>query len=162
MSLSGNVGYSQVKREAGGTDSSILSATTLMYRFARASLTLGVDSGFSETFAEGQNSGVVETRGVTGTLSYLFTPFITATTGGFYRQNAPTGAKTGGGPRDENTWGATVSVAIKLSRWLTMLLDYSHTEASKQAILQSTPQSTPQDGGAFTENRARISLNASF
>jgi len=39
-----------------------------------------------------------------------------------------------------------------------MLLDYSHTEASRQAILQSTPQ----DGGAFTENRARISLNASF
>ncbi|PYM34030.1 MAG: hypothetical protein DME15_09740 [Candidatus Rokuibacteriota bacterium] len=70
LSLTGNVGYSQVKREAGGTDSSILTATTLIYRFARASLTLGVDTGFSETFAEGQNLGVVETRGVTGTLSY--------------------------------------------------------------------------------------------
>ena len=56
----------------------------------------------------------------------------------------------------------SVTVAIKLSRWLTMLLDYSHIEASRQAILESTLQSTPQDGGAFTENRARISLNASF
>ena len=162
LSLTANVGYSQVKREAGGTDSSILTATTLIYRFARASLTLGVDTGFSETFAEGQNFGVVETRGVTGTLSYEFTPFITATTGGFYRENAPTGTSTRtttpGGARDENSWGASATVAIKLSRWLSMLLDYSHTEASRQAILQSTPQ----DGGAFTENRARISLNASF
>ena len=166
LSLTGNVGYSQVKRDAGGTDSSILTATTLIYRLARVSLTLGVDTGFSETFAEGQNFGVVETRGVTGTLSYEFTPFITATTGGFYRENAPTGTSTRtttqGGARDENSWGASVTVAIKLSRWLTMLLDYSHTEASRQAILQSTLQSTPQDGGAFTENRARISLNASF
>jgi hypothetical protein len=161
LSLSGSVGYSQVKRqEAGGTDSSILSATTLMYRFARASLTLGVDSGFSETFAEGQNLGLVETRGVTGTLSYQFTPFISATTGGFYRANAPTGTRTttGGGARDENIWGASATVAIKLSRWLTMLLDYSYTEASRQAILEPGLQ----DGGPFTENRARISLNAAF
>jgi hypothetical protein len=162
LSLTGSLGYSQAKREAGGTDTSILSATTLAYRFARAVLALGVDSGFSETFAEGQNLGVVETRGITGTLSYPFTPFITATTAGFYRQNTPTGTTTLGGARDEDTWGASLSVAIKLSRWLTMLLDYSHTEASRQAILQSTLPSTPQDGGAFTENRARISLNASF
>ena len=166
LSLTGNVGYSQVKRDAGGTDSSILTATTLIYRLARVSLTLGVDTGFSETFAEGQNFGVVETRGVTGTLSYEFTPFITATTGGFYRENAPTGTSTRtttpGGARDENSWGASATVAIKLSRWLSMLLDYSHTEASRQAILQSTLQSTLQEGGAFTENRARISLNASF
>jgi len=162
LSLTGNVGYSQAKRETGGADTSILSATTLVYRFARAVLTLGVDSGFSETFAEGQNFGVVETRGVTGTLSYPFTPFITATTGGYYRQNTPTGTTTRGSARDQNTWGTSVSVAIRLTRWLTMLLDYSHTDASRQAILQSTLQSTPQDGGGFTENRARLSLSASF
>ena len=99
---------------------------------------------------------------MTGTLSYQFRPFITATTGGFYRENAPTGTTTRGGSQEEKTWGASATVTIKLSRWLTMLLDYSHTEASGQAILQSTLQSTPQDGGAFTENRARITLNASF
>ena len=158
LSLTGSVGYSQVRLEAG-TDSGILTAATLVYRFARAVLTLGFDSGFSETFAEGQNFGVVKTRGVTATLSYPFTPFITGTTRGFYRQNETTGT-TRGGARDEDAWGASASVAIKLSRWLTMLLDYSHIEASRSAISESAP--APQNAGGFTENRARISLSASF
>jgi hypothetical protein len=146
-SLNGSIGYSQVDRDSG-PNSSITTQTNLTYRFARATASIGIEQGFSETFASGENFGVVETRGFTGALTYPFTPFTTGTVSGFYRENTSTGA--GGGARaDETTWGGSATLSIQLLRWLTMSLGYDHRETTSKT-------------GDFTENHGRISLNASF
>ena len=150
-SLTASVGYSRLDPEVGADSYSPTSSTTLTYQFARAILTLAGDVGFSETFATGQNSGVVETRGVRGSLSYPFTPFIGGSAVAFYRQNEFTGIAGGAPGRTDDTWGASISFSIELLRWLTLGLEYGYTEAT----------SSVPDGG-YTENRAKASLTAVF
>ncbi|MFZ1058218.1 MAG: hypothetical protein WAP47_03385 [Candidatus Rokuibacteriota bacterium] len=149
-SLSASIGFSRLESDHGGDTSSITTMTSFSYRFARATATLSVDQGFSETFAEGENFGVVETRGVRGSLSYPFTPFISGNTSVFYRENEFTGIGGGQADRTEDTWGGSVSFSIQLLRWLNLGLDYTRTEG------------TSSRRGDFTENRARASLNAGF
>jgi uncharacterized protein (PEP-CTERM system associated) len=110
-----------------------------------------VDAGFSETFQTGQNFGVVETRGVHGSLSYPLTPFVLGTVSGFYRENRfPAGASSGP-PRTEDTWGGEASVSVALREWLTLVLQYGYTKATS-----SLPD---QD---YTENRASVAPTATF
>ncbi len=151
-SLTGSVGFSRLNSDSGGETSSVTTVTSFTsYHFAPATATLSVDQGFSETFSQGQSFGVVETRGVRGSLSYPLTPFIGGTASTFYRQNEFTGVGGSGPGQTEDTWGGTVSFSVQLLRWLGLGLEYGHTEATSATR-----------GGGFIENRARVSLNASF
>lgn len=171
-SLTGSVGFSRLTSDRGPDSSSVTTVTTFTsYHFAPATLTLSGDQGFSQTFAtpqnlnlaqgalpafaQSQNLGVVKTRGLTGSISYPLTPFIGGSVSGFFRENEFTGI--GGGPanRTEDTWGGSTSFSIQLLRWLSMGLEYAYTEATASPRLGNTSNN-------FTENRARLSLNASF
>jgi hypothetical protein len=154
LSLNGSLGYSQVIGESGERSSSIFTASSLTYQFARATASIGVDSGFSETYAEGENFGLVQTRGITGSLSYPFTSAIFGTVSAYYRQN-----ESAGGGSSQNTWGGAASLSIQLARWLGLLIDYSHTETSSP---DRRVGSGAGRGGEQIENRARISLSAFF
>jgi hypothetical protein len=149
-SLAANVGYSLLRRDGGGDENLITTASTFTYFFARATATLSVDQGFSETFAETENRGVVQTRGVVGTLIYPVTPFITGTLSAYFRQNDL--STTSGGTEDNK--GASIALSIQLLRWLRMGLEYAYTDrsSSRQTAISSD----------FTENRARVSLLADF
>ena len=156
LSLAGSVGYSQTGGQGSGSNnSSITTTSSITYRFGYALASLSVDSGFSETFAQGENFGVVETRGVTGTLSYQFTPFLGTTLSGYYRQNTT----TGGGSGDQNTWGASARLEARLTRWLGMSLDYTHTDASDSG---GSSAFAVRGGNGYVENRVRLSLQAFF
>jgi hypothetical protein len=125
--------------------------TAFSYKFAQATASLSAQQGFSETFAEGENFGIVETRGIRGSLSYPFTPFISGNASAFYQQSEATGI--GGGQPDQTRGilGGALSFSIRLLQWLNMGLDASHTEGTSSTR-----------GGSFIENRARVSLNATY
>ena len=150
LALAGSVGYSRVLRKSGNDSGTFNGTASATYRFARAVATLSLESGFSETFAQGQDFGLVQTRGVTGTFSYPFTSAITGTVSAYYRENDGTGV--GNSNSDStNNWGTSLTLDVRLTRWLGLFLDYTHTDAS--------------GGGGFdgyVENRARLALRASF
>lgn len=150
-SLSGSLGYSRLTSDSGAEDSSFLTATTLSYRFARGTATVSVDQGFSETFVQGENFGVVKTRGVAAGVTYALTPAIGAGAAAFYRHNDFSGIGGGEAGRVDDTWGASLGFTVQLLRWLKLVVDGAYTRQD----------SSSADGG-FTERRARLSLQASF
>ena len=145
-----NVGYSRIIADDGRTADSFTTSTSLTYLFARAVASIVLDKGFSETFALGQDFGVVETQGVTLTLTYPFTPLIFGSGSVYYRDNKDT--QIGGGRSDFNTdsYGGQVSVSYRLLSWLTLLLEYAYSH-EKTA-----------DRSKVIENRGRASLTAGF
>jgi len=157
LSMAGSIGYSMVEPTRGGSTSSVTSTTSISYRFARAYATLSLDSGFSETYAQGQNFGVVETRGVVLSLSYPVTPTFGTSISSFYRTNSGAGQS-----EDEQTWGVNALGTIRLTRWLTLLLEYSHREGSGGTLASVTGTTSTSGGSGFSENRGRISLSAAF
>jgi hypothetical protein len=155
-SANGSVGVSRLAADRADDRVLLSTAVGLTYQFARATASLGFDRGFSETFAQGQNFGVVETQGVTASLTYPVTPALVGTLSGFYRENDFTGVGVEGrvpGTKEE-VWGAAFAVSVRLLSWLGLEGEYRHQERSGAG---SAP-----GGGGFRENRARISLFASF
>lgn len=149
-SLSGSLGYSELDPDNRSGTGGFSTQSTFTYFFARATASLSVDQGFSETFTGGQDFGVVQTRGVTGTLTYPFTPAISGGTTAFWRENTFEGTSDLPRNRTEDTWGGSASLSVRLLRWLTLGLDYRYTETTSSLR------------GDFSENRARASLTAAF
>jgi uncharacterized protein (PEP-CTERM system associated) len=154
LGISGSLGYARSSSESGTSDASITSTTVVNYRFARATASIAIDSGFAETFAEGENSGLVQTRGVVASLSYPITPALSGSISAFYRDNTGVGSSSG----TTNTIGATASATFRLTNWLNFGLDLAHTEVGSS----KTPPASNVGSGDYTENRARISLNAAL
>lgn len=150
-SLFANVGYSELESDREESRSSVTTQSTLAYVFARGTIDLSVHQGFSETFVLGEDFGVVETRGVSAGIGYRITPFVFGSGRAFYRENTFTGV--GGRDLDgsEDVWGGSVGLSVQLRSWLSMTLDYRHTQVS------SGPR-----GEAFSENRVRLSLTAGY
>lgn len=148
-SLNGSLGVSGVTGAGGAQSSSVSSLSTFAYRFARATATLSWDQGFSETFLEGEDFGLVETRGVSASLSYPLSPAASGTVSGFYRQNEVPGR--GGQPdRSDDNTGVSFTVSVRLRPWLTLRFDVAHT------------RQTSSVGGGFTETRALGEVAAGF
>jgi hypothetical protein len=150
-SMQGSLGYSWLVPDTGQSHGLITSATTFTFEFARATATLGIDQGFSETFAAGEDFGVVETRGIHAALNYAFTPALSGRASAFLRENDFTGV-AGEERGTERTWGGELSFAARLRRWLMFHLNYNYTDAT---------QSSSGRGG-YTENRVRAALDATF
>lgn len=156
-SIAASVGYSELDgRGKFPDDSSVTGGLSLTVRLAEATLTLSGDAGFSETFATGENFGVVRTRGVRGSVSYPLTPFVAASASGFYRRNDFTQVAVSGEERtktgqSEDAWGGSVTLSLRLLRWLTLALEYTYTEADS-----AVPERE------YVENRARAALTAAF
>jgi hypothetical protein len=155
-SVTGNVGLSVLSGR--GTRSIVSGSIGLLYRLARGTFGLLLERGFSETFAEGENFGIVETQGVTATLSYAVTPLVTCTGQVFYRQNEPTRFSGDSGGEKENVWGGTAAVAYQVRPWLVIGIDYGYSNAD----FSGTPAGGGRSRGDVIENRVRISLSAVF
>jgi hypothetical protein len=173
LKLSSQIGVSGLQGSGSQTVGPNLSTrTSLTYSVARVVASFLAEKGFSETFAEGQNFGVVETEGVTGSLSYDFTPSITGVATGFYRQNktatigdAQQAQATGQalGAQETKSWGGTVSFTWKVTRVLGIELGYTYTkqEGSDEGRTSQTP-GTDLIQNSYTENRIRAAVNVSF
>ena len=150
--VNASIGYSYFDPDRGKTHSTPTTSTTISYQLARATLTLAVDAGYSETYQTGQNFGVIPTWGVRGSVSYPLTSLITGSIAGFYRQNRfILGMSTGELPHTEDVWGGTVSVSIPLRQRFSLVLQYGYTSWTSTLPNQD-----------YTENRASASLAATF
>ena len=153
ISLEGSIGIAQLMPSSGDPLLTWTSDTSLAYYFGPAVLRLTIERGFSETFGDGQNFGVVETSGVAAWFSYDFTPRVSANASGRYRENVFTGIGGGVTRPDENTLGFAVGLTYEIASWLNSSLDYSYT------VTESAQRG---GGGGYTENRVRAALNAVF
>jgi len=160
LGLNGLITDSGQSRAPGFT-----SATSVSYQFARAVLSLTVNRGFSETFAEGENQGVVETDSVTASLSYPFTPLLFGRATAFYRSNTATSTvDASGGRRDGGTenWGGTLALSLQLLRNVSFGLDYSFLRQEGAGIGRVSSGTTQPADTGYTENRIRASVGVSF
>jgi hypothetical protein len=170
LKLSSILGVSGISTDSGASVGPNLSTkSTLTYQFARAVVSLAVDKGFSETFAEGENFGVVETEGVAGSLLYPFTPFLTGTVTGTYRRNKPTGiGDTSLGNQQTENWGGTLSFSWRLRPGLLLELSYTYTRQvgsdsnNRQSITGTTGNGSIGIDNSYTENRIKAAVNLSF
>jgi hypothetical protein len=160
--LKSSVGATGVNVDSSESLGPLLStATTLTYWFGRAEATLAVDRGYSETFTGGENFGLVETEGITASLTYPFTPVLSGTALGFFRHND---FKDIDGDREDGeeteNWGGTVSLTLQLLRKILVELSYDYVK--HEAFGGRSGTSGPGSGSSYTENRVRASLRLSF
>jgi hypothetical protein len=167
----GSVGYSLLQDDLGNSFSTVTSQSSLSYYFARGTATLSVYQGFSETFATGQNFGIVETRGVSGSVGYRFGSRITGTASAFYNENQLTGVSGGQRGGTENIWGATLSFSLQLQRWLSVQLSGGHVEGTGNGTFATVSSGSAFGGtgtaagagtGTYKEDHALITFIASF
>ncbi|OGK93588.1 MAG: hypothetical protein A2X51_08205 [Candidatus Rokubacteria bacterium GWC2_70_24] len=167
LSLSSSIGYSLLDSDRSGTLSTISTNTNASYRFVRAVISLGLFQDFRQTAEEGQDFGVVVTRTMTGTFSYQLTPFINTNLRTSYSRNEPTGSGNTASAQASSTFAAGGGLSWQVLRWLSMVLDYTHTERSTDGSRtlttgSSTSGSSSSTSSDVSENRAFLSLTASF
>ena len=147
-----SIGVAQLDGELSGDDILLTTNSDLSYYLGRAVFGLRLERGFSETFEQGQNFGVVETSAVSGSVGYRFTPLLSALVSGAYRENKFTGEGGGGqAGQDDETITATASLTYQIFRWLSATLNYTYTDTKSSDALAS-----------YVENRVRLALTASF
>lgn len=148
LTMASNIGFSELSSDTGGQKTSITTLSSLLYALPRGTAALTIDRGFSETFASGENFGVLETQGVTGAFTYPLTPLATLIATAFYRENKRT-TLTVGDIATKN-YGAALSLSAQLLHWLYFVTEFRHLEQSSPTL------------GTIPENRIRMSLTASF
>jgi hypothetical protein len=155
LSFSGSLGYSLLSPSNQSSTSAITSNSTVSYNFARASISLGLFSGFRQTALEGQNFGIVQTTGVTGSFFYTFTPFITGNTQATYATNSSTGVSNNDSTPNSNSFTANAGLSWQMLRWLSGSLQYMFTQYGSGG-------SSVTGTGSISANQVSLSFVASF
>lgn len=151
LTLRVSAGLGQLQSELQEDRTIFTGSLDLLYSFGLAQLTLSGSRGFSPTFGYGQNFGVVETQGVSGSLAYAFTPKISGLVSAFYRENIGTGVGTAQAPFTDKNWGLGLTLSIELLRWLTLDLSCLHSD-----------QTSTDPGRVYVVNTARLALIGRF
>ena len=148
--IQGNIGV--VQFEGGSLSGRPLLTTdsTISYYLGPAVLGLRLERGFSETFEQGQNFGIVETSSISASVAYKFTPLLSGLITGGYRENKQTGEGGGQAGRTDKVISAGAHITYQIFRWLSASLDYTYTDLTSSNSLNS-----------YVENLARAGLNAS-
>ncbi len=164
LTLDGSLGLSGLTIDGGQSVGPNFSTTTsISYQFARALMSLALDRGFSETFSDGENFGVVETEGITGSLAYTFTPTLVGTASAFYRSNKTTGIANQTGGNDESTnWGGSLTFSWRIQRGLQLDLTYTHFEQVGTDNGGGNTGGNLNTNSGYAENRVQAALRVSF
>jgi hypothetical protein len=164
LSVSGSLGYSQASSNTSGQSNQggVTSNSNLSYRFGPAAVSLGVFSDFQNTGLTGQNFGVVQTQGVTGSLSYSFTPLVTGSVYASYISNGTTGFGNNSSSPNSNTWNTSVNLNWQILRWLAMNAQYSYSFWNNGGIPINGNSNSNSTSGDITVNSVVLSLQATF
>jgi uncharacterized protein (PEP-CTERM system associated) len=114
---------------------------------------VGIERGFSETFGETEDFGVVETTALLASLLYRFSPLLTGQASAQYRENEVTGIEgTAGGvnPRGDTTYSFGLTLTYLITRGITASLEATHTESEGRS------------SRSFNENRIRAAVGATL
>jgi len=162
LSLSATVGYSLLNSDSQSNEGTVSANANASYRFTRAVISVGVFQDFRQTAQQGQNFGTVVTRSYFGSFLYQLTPFINTVLHANYAENEGTGTGNAqnGGTAKTLSYGATVNWQIL--RWLTASLQYTHTKQTGNNFNQGNIAGAGVFTGDFAENRAILSLFATF
>ena len=162
LSLSAAVGYSLLNSDSQSNEGTVSANANASYRFTRAVISVGVFQDFRQTAQQGQNFGTVVTRSYFGSFLYQLTPFINTVLHANYAENEGTGTGNAqnGGTAKTLSYGATVNWQIL--RWLTASLQYTHTKQTGNNFNQGNIAGAGVFTGDFAENRAILSLFATF
>ena len=170
LTINGSLGVSGITIDSGESlGPNLFSSTSITYQFGPALASLAMDQGFSETFSGGQNFGVVETTGISGSLTYPFTPSLSGTATASYRRSKATGIgniETGtGGDQESESYGGTLALSWRILPKLLLDLSYSYLKQVGSGDNQQVGTTTGRQGGGddgYTENRIKASINVSF
>jgi hypothetical protein len=133
LSLSSSLGYSQVNQPNQPSTGGVTSNSNLSYGFGRAVVAAGIFSDFRQTGLTGQNFGVVQTTGVTGSLGYSFTPLVHGSVQANYFHNSPTGSGNNASSQSQSTFSTSANVSWALLRWLSLNGNYTYSLLSDPA-----------------------------
>jgi hypothetical protein len=125
--------------------------SSIAYWFGPATVTLGVERGFSETFGETEDFGVVQTTAVLASLLYRFSPLLSGQLSAQYRDNETTGVEgtaSGVNDRRDTTYTFGLGFTYLITRGLTATIEATHTESEGRGTR------------SFTENRIRAAVGA--
>lgn len=170
LTINGSLGVSGLTLESGESlGPNLFSSTSITYQFGPALASVAMDQGFSETFTGGQNFGVVETSGITGSLTYPFTPSLSGTASATYRRSKATGIgniETGtGGDQQSESYGGTLAFSWRILPKVLLDLTYSYLKQvgsdNNRQVGTTSSQQVGTDNG-YTENRVKASINVSF
>jgi hypothetical protein len=159
LSVAGSVGYSMLTNDTGGDDGTVSASLTASYRFSRAVISVGATRDFRQTAQQGQNFGTVESTSYFGNFLYQLTPFINTTLQATYSENSPTGTGNADTGETQKTLTYGASLNWQVLRWLTASLQYLYTKQTGNGAFN---QVIGGGSGDFTENRATLSLYATF
>ena len=149
--MRGSIGMAQLQSKTSSDKPIFTSNTNITYWLGSTIFNFVLERGFSETFTGGENFGVVETSGVSGSVTYRFSPLLTGFVRASYRENEFTGEGGGQAGRKEDIATGSLGITYQFLRWLTATFDYTYTKTT-----------TNEQGASFTENRVRAALNAGF
>ena len=158
VSFSGSLGYSLVTSDAASDQSGVSANANASYAHARGVISFGIFQDFRTTFQggqlgqsgadqSGQDFGVVQTLGLTGTFTYQLTPLIGSFFQATYTQNENTGIGNTKTNTTQDFFTASAGINWPLLRWLSFSLRYTRN------------QYTQPDR---SENRGLLSLTATF
>jgi hypothetical protein len=165
LSVSGSVGYSYLTGGPGvDAQGTVSTQTQANYVFPRGAIvSVGMFSDFRQSSLTGQDFGLVLTRSYFGSFSYPLTPVMTASAYLSYSENEFTGSGNMRSNQPLNTFTASANLTYQFLSWLYARAGYNYTRytGGRTAILEGTGV-IDLSGGPITENRAYISLTASF
>jgi hypothetical protein len=148
--LRGSIGVSQISTR---NEPLLTSTSNISYWMGPATLSVGIERGFSETFGETEDFGVVETTALLASLLYRFSPLLTGQASAQYRENEVTGIEgTAGGvnPRGDTTYSFGLTLTYLITRGITASLEATHTESEGRS------------SRSFNENRIRAAVGATL
>jgi len=156
LSMSSSVGYSQLSQPNQPSTSGVSSNSNLSYGFGPARVAVGIFSDFRQTALTGQNFGIVQTSGYTGSLFYPFTPLVTGSLQAAYYHNSPTGSGNNASSPSQSTFTGSATLTWAMLRWLSLSGNYNYS-------LRSDPTTGSLSGsGSIPVNTATVSLQAFF
>jgi hypothetical protein len=149
FSFSGSLGYSLVNSDVASNQGGFSGNVNASYTHARGVISLGVFRDYRTTYQggqlgqsgvdqSGQNFGVVQTLGVTGSFTYQLTPFIASFIQAAYTENTNTGVGNIKSNTNQNFFTASAGINWPLLRWLNMSLRYTRNQYNQPDRTQNT------------------------
>jgi hypothetical protein len=167
LSLSGSLGYSFLRSDNLPDNGGVTSNSTLSYTFTRAVISVSAFQDYRNTGNEGQNFGVVQTSGYSGSFLYTFTPSVTGNLQAGYTTNDFTGIGNNASTPSSNTLTAGAGLKWQILAWLSSSLQYTYTvqnSGSNSATGSGgiTGSSGTTQSGNYTQNQVTFTLAGSF
>jgi hypothetical protein len=167
LSMSSSIGYSILTSDSQPSSGGITTNSSLSYRFARAVVAISAFQDFRQTAIEGQNFGIVQTAGYSGSFLYTFTPFLSGNALVAYTTNSSTGVGNNRSSPDSNTFTAGAGLSWQMLRWLSSTLQYTYTLQSSSGNSTSgsgtvSSSGTVRGNGDVSVNTVTFSLVGAF